>query len=469
MSSPTSEASLQILTAAQMRDAEQKLFDDGTTVSELMEVAAGGAAEWVRRIAAGRSVTVLCGPGNNGGDGYVIARRLSEAGNRVEVVAPIEPRTDAAKEARDAYGGKVRTSGGGVGGGVFVDALFGSGLTRALEAEHKLLMRDLAASHAIPVAIDVPSGISSDTGEALNERLPAFDVTLSLGAWKFAHFLVPGRDLMGEKRLVPIGIAPVDDAAHLIARPHMASLPSETHKYKRGLVAIAGGTMPGAAILASLAAQRAGAGYTKLLSSHSHPGAPPDLVVDDIALPEALSDERIDAVCLGPGLGRGGEAKDALGAVMKSGRAVMLDADALVLLAPNVLNRDVPVVATPHDGELETLCRNFSIVATGRHGKAQALAKASGMVVVAKGGTTFIVAPDGRFALAPSPTSYLATAGTGDVLAGILVSRMAANSDPFDAACEAVWLHSEAARLCDAPFTAEELARNVSEAFAKCL
>ena len=176
--------SAQILTAAQMSAAEQKLFDEGIPVFDLMLTAAGGAAEWIRRIAAGRTVTVLCGPGNNGGDGYVIATRLREAGNAVQVIAPVEPTTDAARQARDLWGEKALTSGGKVEGEVFVDCLFGSGLSRPLSGEHALLLRDLAARHHLSVAVDVPSGIASDTGALLNDKLPDFDVTLALGAWK---------------------------------------------------------------------------------------------------------------------------------------------------------------------------------------------------------------------------------------------------------------------------------------------
>ncbi len=469
MSSPISEAPSQILTAAQMRDAEQNLFDSGTSVEDLMEIAAGGAAEWVRRIAAGRAVTVLCGPGNNGGDGYVIARRLRKAGNRVEVIAPLKPTTDAAKAARESWGQEVRTSGGGSGSGVFVDCLFGSGLSRPLTGEHALLLRDLAGRNAIRIAIDVPSGIESDSGEVLNERLPSFDVTLALGAWKFAHWSLPGRELMGEKRLVPIGIEPVEGAATLVAKPRLSRPASDAHKYTRGLAAIVGGDMPGAAILSAHSAQRAGAGYIKLLSKHSHPAVSADLVVEDAPLAEALADDRIDAVLVGPGLGRGGAAKDALGAVIKAGRPTVLDADALILLAPNVLNRDTPVLATPHNGELEALCRSFRVIATGRRERAQALAKASGMTILAKGPDTVIAAPDGRLGLAPPAPPWLSTAGTGDVLAGIAVSRMATGSEPFEAACQAVWLHGTAARRCGAAFTAERLAHAIAPAFASCL
>ena len=220
---------LQILTVAQMQAAEQALFDAGTTVEELMEIAAGGAAEWIRRVAAGRSVTVLCGPGNNGGDGYVIARRLREFGNAVQVIAPIPPATDAAKTAKAKWGAEVRTSGTDTRNEVFVDCLFGSGLTRALSPEHAVLLLDLADRHAMRIAVDMPSGIASDSGELLNERLPKYDLTLALGAWKYAHFTLPGRALMGTLRLVPIGVDLVEGAAHLIERPKLKSPPIVTN------------------------------------------------------------------------------------------------------------------------------------------------------------------------------------------------------------------------------------------------
>ncbi|MFN7159911.1 MAG: NAD(P)H-hydrate epimerase, partial [Erythrobacter cryptus] len=260
----------QILTAAQMRAAEEALFDAGTSVGELMEIAAGGAAEWVRRAAAGRAVTVLCGPGNNGGDGYVIARRLREAGNAVTVVAPLAPTTAAAQEARQRWGGEPSAP-EAARGEVLVDCLFGSGLTRPLAGDHARLIAGLAARHRLKIAIDLPSGIASDSGPVLAEGLPCFDLTLALGAWKFAHWSLPGRALMGEKRLVPIGIAPVAGAARLVTRPRIAAPGLEAHKYSRGLLGIVVGAMQGASLLAAAAAQRAGAGYVKLL------GAPPGL------------------------------------------------------------------------------------------------------------------------------------------------------------------------------------------------
>ncbi len=459
----------QVLTAEQMRAAEQALFDAGTTVSELMEVAAGGAAEWVRRVAAGRPVTILCGPGNNGGDGYVIARLLWEAGNALTVIAPLPPRTEAAQQARARWDGPVCTgtgSAGGEGGEVFVDCLFGSGLGRPLVAEHALLLRDLAARHRYRIAIDLPSGVATDTGAVLGERLPAYDLTLALGAWKFAHWSLPGRALMGQLRLVPIGIGAVEGAAQLITRPRIASPAADSHKYRRGLLGIVSGAMPGASLLAAAAAQRAGAGYVKLLAPAADPRTPPDVVTDTAPLAEALGDPRMAAVLVGPGLGRSDAARTALVAALNHARALVVDADALMLLTPAMLPQGKPILATPHDGELESLCRSFGIIAEGRRARALALARVSGMVVLAKGPDTCIAAPDGRLALAPPAPSWLSVAGTGDVLAGIAASRMAAGSDPVTAASEAVWLHGEAARLAGPAFTPSALAQQVTQALA---
>lgn len=456
----------QVLTAKQMRAAEQTLFDAGVSINALMEIAAGGAAEWIRRVAAGRTITVLCGPGNNGGDGYVIARILRSAGNIVTVIAPLEPATDAAKEAARRWDGPVGHT--GVDGDVFVDCLFGSGLGRPLVAEHALQLRDLAARHHYRIAVDVPSGIASDSGAVLNDRLPQFDLTLALGAWKFAHWSLPGRALMGQLRLVPIGINAVAGAAQLVERPKIASPAADSHKYLRGLLGIVAGSMPGATLLAAAAGQRAGAGYVKLFARTPDPRTPADVVTDIAPLSETLADPRIAAVLIGPGLGRDGAAKAMLGEALRRARAMVLDADALMLLAPNMLARDIPMLATPHDGELDTLCRNFGVIAEGRRDRALALAKVTGMVLLAKGPDSVVAAPDGRLALGAPASSWLSVAGTGDDLAGIAASRMATGSDPFTAACEALWLHSEAARRAGPAFTPSQLAEQVSEALAAC-
>ncbi|MEM7664343.1 MAG: NAD(P)H-hydrate dehydratase [Pseudomonadota bacterium] len=459
----------QVLTVAQMQAAEQAIFDTGTSVSELMETAARGASSWVRRIAGQRPVTVLCGPGNNGGDGYVIARRLRALGGAVQVVAPMEPTTEAAQLARAKWDGEVLTSGDGSKGDVLVDCLFGSGLSRPLSGEHAVLLLDLADRHHTRIALDMPSGIESDTGVLLNDRLPVFDVTLALGAWKFAHWRSSARGHMGLKRLVPIGIAPVEGAAQLIAKPHFTPPPMDAHKYTRGLCAVVAGEMPGAAMLSAKAAMRVGAGYVKLIGDGSQAFAPPDLVTVQGEVSEVLADGRIKAILIGPGLGRSEVAETHLREALSLGLPSVVDADALHLLSPDMLNDDQAILATPHDGELDALCRRFSVLAEGRQARAAALAKVSGMVVCAKGPDTVVAAPDGRIALAPPAPTWLSVAGSGDVLAGIAVSRMATGSDPFASACEAVWLHGEAARLCGAAFTASDLADAVSRAYSACL
>ncbi len=460
--------SAQVLSASQMRAAEQALFDAGISVDDLMERAAGGAAEWIRRVAAGRAVTVLCGPGNNGGDGYVIARRLAEAGNPVRVIAPLAPATDAARAARARWGRAVATT-DEHGGEVFVDCLFGSGLTRPLSEEHAGLLGALAARHRIRIAVDLPSGIATDSGEALNRGLPSYHLTLALGAWKFAHWSLPGRLAMGQLRLVPIGIAEVDGAAQLIGKPHLAVPAADSHKYRRGLLMIVAGAMPGASLLAAHAAQGAGAGYVKLLGDMPPACTPPELVCETAPLEEALADKRIAAVLIGQGLGREANARARLQTAFASNLPLVLDADALMLLKPSMLPVDRPMLATPHDRELAALAQAFGVSAQHRREAAGALARASGMVIIAKGPDTLVAAPDGRLALAPPASSWLSVAGTGDVLAGIAASRMATGADPFTAACEAVWLHGEAARKAGSAFTPSELAEKASEALATCL
>ncbi|XUU60101.1 NAD(P)H-hydrate dehydratase [Erythrobacter sp. HA6-11] len=461
--------SAQILTVAQMQAAEQALIDAGTSVEALMQIAGNGAAEWVWRIAAGRPVVVLCGPGNNGGDGYVIAESLRVRGLAVQVVAPLGPKTEAAKAARLAYKGETLTSGKGAKGEVLVDCLFGSGLARPLEAEHALILRDLASRAHSLIAVDLPSAVESDSGALFNEGLPDYGCTLALGAWKYAHWRLPARSKMGALRLVPIGVEEVEGAAQLLGKPMLSSPAVDAHKYSRGLCAVVGGAMPGASLLSAQAAMQSGAGYVKLLALQTPVNAPAALVVDTDPLVDALSDKRISSVLIGPGLGRDDDAENRLRAVLAHPRSTVIDADALMLLRPEMLAKGAQVLATPHDGELEQLCRAFSVIAEGRQARAQALAKVSGMVICAKGPDTVIAAPDGRIVMAPPASPWLSTAGTGDVLAGIAASLMATGKDAFTAACEAVWLHGEAARLAGPAFTADELVMCVREAYAAAL
>lgn len=460
----------QVLTAAEMHAAENAVVAGGVTVDELMQRAGNGAAEWVWRMAAGRGVTVLCGPGNNGGDGYVIAETLRERGLAVTVVAPLEPGTPAARSARAAWQGSVASEPQNAHGGVFVDCLFGSGLSRPLSSEHETMVARLAASHAFSVAIDLPSGVATDHGTLLG-AVPYFDLTLALGAWKPAHFLMPARERLGEVRLVDIGIGSHAEAAEVFPRPHLSAPAWGSHKYARGLVGVVAGVMPGAALLAAGAVMRGGAGYVKLFADRSHPAAPAALVVDDGDVARWLGDPRWSALLIGPGLGRDDEARARLGAVLQAGVPTVIDADALHLLDDEALEGvdAARLLLTPHEGELSRLCTSFGIVAETKVGCARALAGRTGMTVVAKGPDTVLAGADGRLAFFPPAPPWLASAGTGDVLAGLAASRLATGSAPFLAAGEAIWLHGEAARVSGTALIADDLVRSIPAAYAQFL
>lgn len=461
----------QILDVAQMRAAEQVLIDAGTGVDALMQRAGRGAGEYVRRLAAGRSVTVLCGPGNNGGDGYVIARYLLDHGNPVRVVAARPPATDAARHARALYLGEVTTADQVIHGDVLVDCLFGSGLTRPLPQDLFELLTSLAARHAHVVAVDLPSGVESDSGVPLNPGLPINTLTIALGAWKFAHWTQPAAATMGAMRLFDIGVEAVAGAARLLPPPRIAAPAVDAHKYRRGLLAVVAGAMPGATLLAADAALRAGAGYVRLLAATPPQGIPHALVCtqvpDESALVAELGDPRMAAILIGPGLGRDPAARVRLDAVLARALPCVIDADALTLLDQPVTS---PAVLTPHEGEMAALERAFGLPTTGlRRDRARALAIATGAVVVFKGPDSLIAAPDGALVLAPAASSWLSVAGSGDVLAGMIASRLAVHHDPFLAAQEGLWLHAAAARIAGPAFTAGDLALATSAALTQAL
>ncbi|WP_226016834.1 NAD(P)H-hydrate dehydratase [Novosphingobium sp. FKTRR1] len=460
----------QVLTVAQTRAAEAALIAAGTGEDALMQIAGHGAGEYVRRIAAGRVVTVLCGPGNNGGDGYVIAQHLAANGNPVKVLAAMEPVTQAAWNARNLFTGHVvGPEGATEGGDVLVDCLFGSGLTRPLAPETLALLQQQAAKHRHVIAIDLPSGVESDSGVALNPGLPHNDLTVSLGAWKHAHFAMPACASLGALRLVDIGLGAMPGAARILERPRMVAPAPDAHKYRRGLLGIVVGDMPGAAIMAAEAAQRAGAGYVRLLAQD--PGwragnpVPPELVVTL----GGVDDPRMAALLVGPGLGRGDAARALLADLLAQGRPTVIDADALMLLGPDLALPPIAVL-TPHEGEMAALEHAFGSAGTGlRRERALALAALSRAVVVLKGPDTVIAAPDGRLVVGPRASSWLSVAGTGDVLAGTIASRLAVHPDPVQAAGEGLWLHGRAAALAGAAFTASGLAHAIRDAMATAI
>lgn len=446
---------------AQMRAAEDALIGSHSSVSALMALAGRGAAEWVWRIAGRQRVTVLCGPGNNGGDGYVIAQALRERGGDVKVVAADEPRTEAAIAARQAFKGEVLTADANVSGEVFVDCLFGSGLSRSLSDAHVALLDKLARSHRVCIAVDVPSGVEADSGAMLASALPEYNLTLALGAWKFAHFLNPASVKMGTGHLVDIGVPAQPDAVQRLLRPSLTAPAMDAHKYRRGLVTVVGGEMPGAASLAAEACARCGAGYVRL--SAPQPARASHAIVQ-VREPDFA---KARAVLIGPGLGRSDAARELLGQALSSGIATVADADALWWLAKIGLDAlPAPAIMTPHEGEFASLFTNLT---GSKVERARAASQRTGSVIVYKGPDTVIAAPDGRVVVSPRASSWLSTAGTGDVLAGLCASRLAVTGDAFGAACEAVWLHGEAARLAGPAFAADDLVMHIPQAIATCL
>jgi hydroxyethylthiazole kinase-like uncharacterized protein yjeF len=453
-----------LLTAAEMRAAEDAAIAGGATVQSLMDRAGREVAEMVRRLGSGNEVLILCGPGNNGGDGYVAATALHAAGVSVRVAMSAEPRTDAAKYARARWSGEVEELGRVAPAPILVDALFGTGLSRALDDSIATDLTRLRDRARLAIAVDLPSGVTTDDGAVLN-RIPTFDLTLALGAAKPSHLLYPAADHCGTVRVLDIGV-PVSSNATVLGELHRPAPGPDSHKYTRGMVAIVGGEMSGAAELAALAAMRAGAGYVLLLADGA--AGQPHAIVRRPFAAEALNDTRIGAVVIGAGLGRGAVAGTRLDITLASSRPLVIDGDALHLLDENRLARlrthAAPVVLTPHAGEFEAL---FGKGDGSKIDRARAAAAKAGATIVFKGADTVIAAPDGQVRVAQGASRWLSTAGTGDVLAGAIGAMLAARpGSAIDAAAAGVWLHSAAAARLTGVFIADDLAEALSTALA---
>ncbi len=458
--------------------AEQAVFDSGISVDALMLRAGQGAGEMIWRIGGNTPTLVLCGPGNNGGDGYVIAEYLSRKGVAVTVAALGEPRTDAARNARAQFDGPVIALSDAVPHPQVVDCLFGSGLARPIDPAVWTMFVQLVSDARRSFAIDVPSGADANRAIWLNAPL-RFDHVLALGAWKYAHLLEPGASDCGAISLIDIGIPAPQDAATRLSRPTFSPLDAQSHKYRRGLVAVIVGKMPGAALLAALAAQGTGAGYVKLIGAGQAPGAlPPDLVWeradDPAAVALALADPRIGAVLVGPGLGREDNAAALLDAALACAHPLVIDADALHLLMGrnhDIAARTAPVLLTPHQGEFEALAKAFELgsVQANKAAATSALAAASGTYMLHKGADSVIASPSGQVVIADRRCGWLSVAGTGDVLGGCVAARLASHHDPLAALTEAAWLHDRAARLAGPAFSARTLAAFLPRAVEACL
>ena len=460
-----------LLTVEEMGRADRLAVDYGRPGFELMRNAGAAIADAVRRRWSPRPVLVLAGPGNNGGDGFIAAERLQAAGwpVRLALLGSREALSGDAAQAEKAWSGPVEPLGPQALGNarLVIDALFGAGLKRPVsDAAQEVL----EAAESLPlVAVDLPSGIAGDTGAVLGHA-PRAVLTVTFFRKKPGHLLLPGRLHCGEVVVADIGIPEevLDDIgpAAFENGPDLWSLPvpgPESHKYTRGHAVVWGGAdTTGAARLAARGAMRAGAGLVTVSASDeawpvyaaSLPGA---LVVrrngpDDFR--RMLEDGRKNAVLVGPGAGLGPETRDAVEAACARPGAVVLDADALTAMVGRLPEgRGDAGLLTPHDGEFARL---FPFDGD-RLSRARAAAAASGWTVLLKGADSVVAAPDGRAAISANAPPWLATAGSGDVLAGMAAGLMAQGLAAFEAAAAATWLHGEAAAAFGPGLIAEDL------------
>lgn len=464
----------ELLSPEEMGRADRAAIAGGTPGIQLMENAGRAVARAIRRRFRPGRVLVLAGPGNNGGDGYVAARRLLEAGWSVALAALAPPRegSDAACAAARYRGPRVHFSvEEAARADLVIDALFGAGLSRPLEEG---TARVLEAARTT-VAIDVPSGLDGASGRVLGYAQGAA-LTVTFFRRKPGHLLLPGRLFAGELALADIGIpGSVLEAVGPCTfenGPTLWRLPSPSaldHKYSRGHVTVVGGAaMTGAARLAARAARRVGAGMVTIAAppeaASIYRAGAPGVIVTEAPLAALLADPRRTVWVCGPGLGQAA-ARAALPTLLGSGRRVVVDADALTAFAgtPEVFRG--ATVLTPHAGEF---ARVFG-PADDRLAAARAAASRSGAILVLKGADSVIAAPDGWAAINASAPPTLATAGSGDVLSGLIAGLLAQGMAPVEAAAAAVFLHGEAATRVGLGLIAEDLAEVIPAAMASLL
>jgi len=464
-----------LLSVAEMRAADKAAIEAGIPGIDLMERAGAAVAEAALRRWPGRGALVLCGPGNNGGDGFVAARHLSAAGVdvRLALLGDRDGLTGEAAEAARRWPGAVAALAPEMLGGpeLVVDALFGAGLSRPLEGLARAAVEAIGARRLDCLAVDVPSGLDGDSGRILGAAPPC-KLTVTFCRAKPGHYLLPGRALCGEVVVADIGIP--EDVVERIGPQCWLNGPGlwqdaiawpgpSDHKYSRGHVLIlGGGRMTGAGRLAARAARRAGAGMVTLLAPESalplYAGDQPGLITLPLGELEGyLADARLSAVLIGPGAGRGEGTRRHVLQVLGAGRPAVLDADALTVFAdaPQELFDAVagPALITPHEGEFGRL------FATEGHklARARAAARAAGVAVLLKGYDTVVAAPDGRATVNANAPAALATAGAGDVLAGIALALVGQGMAPFEAGAAAAWLHGAAAAGRGPGLIAEDL------------
>jgi ADP-dependent NAD(P)H-hydrate dehydratase / NAD(P)H-hydrate epimerase len=500
---------IELLSNAEMAEADRLTIAAGTPGIELMEHAGRAIADAVARAQPlGTAIVVVAGPGNNGGDGFVAGRLLSERGFRVRVLSlggRDRLRGDAAEAARRFSGDVEPASPAGLAGaGTIIDAIFGAGLARPVEGAAGAMIEAMNACGAPILAVDLPSGINGSTGARLGAAIEAAE-TVTFFRRKPGHLLLPGRLHCGKIRVADIGIKP-DVLSHIGPRtfanaPELwkASFPVprvDAHKYARGHALVVSGGLArtggtggtggtGAARLAARGALRAGAGLVTIAAPREalavHAAANLAVMVRAVdgaaELATMLEDRRLNAVVLGPGGGVGAPMRELVAAALAGARAVVLDADALTSFAEDpaalwaaTADRSVTVM-TPHQGEFSRVFKGEPSVlhAASKLAAARAAAGRSNAIVVLKGPDTVIAAPDGRAAISDNAPPWLATAGSGDVLSGMIAALLAQGMPAFEAACAAVWLHGEAGNAAGPGLISEDLSEVLPQVYRALL
>ncbi len=484
---------MHLLTVDEMAQADRLTMEGGLSGETLMANAAEAVAAVVRRIASpDQPVQIICGPGNNGGDGYAAGAILAREWRDVRIFALGTPKegSDAAW-ARTEWGRDVQPLGEfdpdpSV---LIVDALFGAGLSRPLAGETAAAVERANAAGATIVAVDIPSGIGGDDGHIHGAAIEAGQ-TVTFFRPKPGHYLLPGARMRGELHVADIGISPevLDriEPRHRLNGPSLwqASLPvlkPDTHKYARGAVAVLSGAAlsTGATRLSARAAARIGAGAVTVIAppeaARIHAAHLTAIMVGEATSPKAvvkrLAEGKERAAVLGPGYGVGDELRSLvldLLALTTDGesalRTLVLDADALTSFSddPDALfdaidRSDAAVFLTPHQGEFGRIFPDLAHAEAAKTERAALAAQRSGAIVLYKGSDTVIASPGGPVAINPNGTPLLATAGAGDVLAGMIAGLAAQAMSPFEAACAATWIHAEAAARFGAGLTADDL------------
>jgi hydroxyethylthiazole kinase-like uncharacterized protein yjeF len=479
---------IELLTTAEMGTADRLAIERGTAGIRLMENAGRAVADAVTRHSPG-SVCVVAGPGNNGGDGFVCARILAERGYPVRLLLlgdRDELKGDAAEASRSFTGPVEAATPAGLGSAdLIVDALFGAGLDRPVSGAALAMIEAVNAADVPVVAVDLPSGINGTSGAMMGAAVHASE-TVTFFRRKPGHVLLPGRLHCGPVEVADIGIP--DSVLSSVAPRTFANAPTlwsgqfpvpepGGHKYRRGHAVVVSGDQShtGAARLAARGALRAGAGLVTLASPREalavNAAASLAVMVRPVdgapELSAILADPRLNAVVLGPGGGVGASMREMVLAALTGERAVVLDADALTsfaetpetLFAATKARGPSPTVLTPHEGEFARLFKSMPQAAdkSSKCDRARGAAETSGAIVLLKGSDTVVAEPGGRASITENAPPWLATAGSGDVLAGFIAGLLAQGMPAFEAASAATWLHGETGSEAGPGLIAEDL------------